>query len=119
MSHARQGVVLSADDHMSGTVAQLRPEAGGEAVAATVDVEAYAVDGDGVLGGSPTDLCQTAAQSINSLTNAAFDFTLDASGLAAEDEIDVRITIAITDGATATAVIGEIGYVALIADIKG
>lgn len=86
---------------------------------ATVDVEAYEVNRTGGLGGSPTDLCATAAQSINSLTFAEKTFTITSSGLVAGDVLDVRITIAITDGATGTAVIGAIGAIDLLADVKG
>ena len=83
---------------------------------ATVDVEAYKSDKEAGIG---SDLCITAATSINSLTDADRDFDLTASGLVAGDVLDVRITIAITDTATATAVIGQIGSVERLCDIKG
>ena len=83
---------------------------------ATVDVEAYVNDGDGGVG---SDLCTTAAQSINSLTKANRDFTIDTSSLAHGDIIDIRLTVAITDTATATAVIGEISKITLLRDVKG
>ena len=86
---------------------------------ATVDVEAYEVLTTGALGGSPTDLCTTAATTINSVTFADATFALTSSGLIAGDLLDVRITIAIVDGATATAVIGTIVKVALVCDIQG
>lgn len=83
---------------------------------ATVDLEVYESDKEAGIG---SDLVTTAAQSINSLTFADFDFSITASGLVAGDQLDCRITIAITDTATGTAVIGEIGYIAFLLDIKG
>ncbi len=83
---------------------------------ATVDVECYEVDQTGGIG---SDLCTTNATSINSTTNSDKDFSITASGLAPGDILDVRITIAITDTATGTAVIGEIGSVELLCDIRG
>ncbi len=83
----------------------------------TVDVEAWEIDSDGTLGAA--DLCSTAAQSINSLTFAAKTFVITSTDLIAGDILDVRITIAGTDSATGTAVIGTICQVALLADIKG
>lgn len=107
-------------EYVTGETVKIRVFAGMDTTvassSATVDIEAYEFDGEGAIG---SDLCSTAAQSINNLTNAAKDFVLDASGLAAGDELDCRVTIAITDSATVTAVVGEIGWVALVADIKG
>jgi hypothetical protein len=83
---------------------------------ATVDVECYADDEDGGVG---SDLCGTAAQSINNLTKADKDFTIDGSGLSPGDVLDFRVAISITDGSTGTAVIGEISRIALLRDIRG
>lgn len=83
---------------------------------ATVDVECYAGDGDGAVG---SDLCTTAAQSINSLTKANFDFNITDTGLDAGDVLDIRITVAITDSATGTVVIGELSKIEVDLDIKG
>lgn len=83
---------------------------------ATVDVQCYASDGEGGIG---SDLCATAAQSINNLTFANKDFTITPSALAPGSVLDVRVAIAITDTATGTAVIGEIGKVAFLLDIRG
>lgn len=82
---------------------------------ATVDASVYKVDGEGGIG---SDLCATSATTINSLTNAAKDFTITAASLAPGDLLDVRVVIAITDSATGTAVLGEIGYIAFLLDIK-
>lgn len=83
----------------------------------TLDFEAYRFDLDGTVGGS--DLVSTAAMSINSLTFAERAFELTASGLAAGDVLDIRVSIACTDTATATAVIPSIAQIRLSLDIKG
>lgn len=110
-------------EYVTGETVKIRVFAGMDTTvassSATVDIECYEFDGEGALGGLPTDLCETNAQSINSTTNASKDFTITSSGLAAGDMLDCRVTIAITDSATATAVIGEIGYIACVLDIKG
>lgn len=74
---------------------------------ATVDLVAYGNDTNGAVDGTG-DRCATAAQSINSLTKADLYFTITPTSLTAGDQLDMRIAIAITDSATATAVIGEI-----------
>lgn len=83
---------------------------------ATVDVECYKVDGAGSIG---SDLCATSATSINSLTFANKDFTITPTGLSAGDVFDIRITVAVNDSATATAVIAAIGSVDLLCDVRG
>jgi len=99
---------------------QIRAHAGMETTisdsTATIDFEVYESDREGGLG---SDLCSTAATTINSLTAADVDFTIDASGLVAGDELDVRVSVAITDGATGTAVTGVVGSIAVLADIRG
>ena len=72
---------------------------------AAVDLEVYKADLDGGVG---SDLCQTASTTINSLSKVNVDFTIDGSGLVAGDLLYLRVTVAITDGATGTAVIGEL-----------
>lgn len=83
---------------------------------ATVDVECYESDKSGGVG---SDLCTTAAQSINSLTAADKDFTITASGLVAGDILDVRITVAVNDAASGTAVVAALGAIELLCDIRG
>lgn len=83
----------------------------------TIDIEAWEIDSDNTLGAA--DLCATAAQSINSLTFADKTFTITSSGLVAGDILDVRVTIAGTDSATGTAVIGAFCRLDLLADILG
>lgn len=100
---------------------QIRVSAGMETTvadtAATVDVEVYRVDREGGVDGA--DLVSTSAQDINSLTFGNKDFTVDAASLAAGDILDVRVALAVNDGATGTAVIGSIGSIELLADIRG
>jgi len=83
---------------------------------ASVDVECYKSDREAGIG---SDLCATAAQSINSLTDADKDFTITPTGLTAGDVLDIRLTIAVVDAATGTAVIADIGAIEMLVDIKG
>lgn len=83
---------------------------------ATVDFEIYKMDEDAGIG---SDLVTTAAQSINSLTDANFDFTITESGLISGNLLDVRITVAVNDGATGSAVQARVGAVKLLCDVRG
>jgi len=84
---------------------------------ATVDFEAYKKnDSTGLVG---SDLVSTSATTINSLTAADKAFVIDPTGLAAGDELDVRVTIAITDSGTGTAVIGRIMKLYMLPTVKG
>lgn len=83
---------------------------------ATVDVECYKVDQAAGIG---SDLCTTAATSMNSLTDADYDFTITPTGLVSGDIFDLRITSAVNDGASGTAVVAEIGSVEVVCDIRG
>lgn len=85
-------------------------------VSCTVDVECYRVDKLGAIG---SDLCATAAQSINNTTLSKKTFVITPTTLAKGDVLDIRITIACNDAATATAVTPTIGGVDLVCDIKG
>jgi hypothetical protein len=82
---------------------------------ATIDFEVYRCDGTGGIG---SDLCGTAAQSINSTANANKDFTISDSTLNPGDMLDCRVTIAITDSGAGTACIGEIGRISFLIDLK-
>jgi hypothetical protein len=84
---------------------------------ATVDIEAYRNGKNGSVDGS--DLCSTAAQSINSLTFANKDFTLSGGTLLVGDMLDIRIAIAVNDSATVTAVIAAIASLELLCQIQG
>jgi len=56
---------------------------------------------------------------INSLTASDRVFVIDPTGLSAGDELDVRVTIAITDSGTGTAVIGRIMKLYMLPSVKG
>lgn len=117
--YARALVRLPAE-YEGGETVQFRLSAGMKTTVsdgtATVDVEACKLDKDGGVG---SDLCATAAQSINSLTFADKDFTITATTLSPGDVLDVRFAIAVNDVATATAVIGAIGGIDLLCDVRG
>jgi len=84
---------------------------------ATLDVEAFKLqaDPDDAIG---SDLVSTAATTINSLTFANIDFVLTPTGLSPGDILDVRVTIAVNDGASATAVIAAFTSAKLLADVR-
>jgi hypothetical protein len=82
----------------------------------TVDVECYRLD---KLSGISADICATSAQTINSLTFAKKTFVITAASLVAGDVLDIRLTIATTDAATATAVIPTLAAIDLVADVQG
>jgi len=82
----------------------------------TIDVECHKLGTATAVG---ADLCSTAAQSMNSLTWANYDFTITPTALAAGDQFDMRISIAVNDAATGTAVYAAISKVSLLCDIKG
>jgi hypothetical protein len=85
--------------------------------AATVDLEVYQSARDTLKTGS--DLCATAAQSINNLTFADKDFEITATGLEPGDWLDIRLAITVNDTGTGTAVIGCVGAAEPLLDIKG
>ena len=104
---AAETVQIRARGGMTTTVAD---------TSATVDIEAYKMD---EFGGIGSDLCTTSAQSINSLTSADKDFTIAATTLSAGDQLDVRISVAVNDAATGTAVYATIGKISLLCDVRG
>lgn len=83
----------------------------------TLDVQAFRSDNEGLVDGA--DLYTGAAVTINSTTLSDKTFALTSSALSAGDLIDIRITVAITDTATGTAVIGWIGGAWLQCDVRG
>lgn len=99
---------------------QLRLHAGMQTTVAdtscTIDAQVYEL-GDNAAASS--DLCATAAQSINSLTAADFDFTITETSLVAGDVLEIRIAIACNDGATGTAVIPTLWKAWLLFDARG
>lgn len=104
---AGQSVTIRAHCGMNTTVAD---------TTATIDFEAYRSDDEEGIG---SDLVATSATSFNSLTDANKDFTVNAATLSPGDTLDIRMSVVINDGATATAVIGVIGKVELLLDVKG
>lgn len=84
---------------------------------ATVDIEAWRLDfEDGTLGAA--DICATTAQNINSLTADTFSFTITPTTLLAGDQLYVRLSMAVNDTATGTAVIGAVYTVQVLSDIR-
>lgn len=83
---------------------------------ATVDVEAYKADGDGLVG---SDLCSTSATTINSLSKANVDFTISASSLSPGDKLFVVVSVAVNDAATGTAVIGQVSDLKQVCTTQG
>lgn len=102
---AGQSITLRLNAGMKTTVAD---------TSATIDAEVH-------RNGAGADLVATAAQSINSLTAANKDFVITPTTVVPGDILDVRVSIAVNDAATATPVIGKwnIAASALLLDIKG
>lgn len=118
--YARYTLVLP-PEYDAGTNVKIRLSAGMKTTVATVsctaDVEVYKSARDALITGS--DLCTTAATSINSLTFADKDFTITASGLSPGDILDVRLAIIWNDAQAAVVVNGCIGSFELVCDIRG
>jgi hypothetical protein len=108
-------------DYVAGQTIKLRFAAGMITTVAdttaTLDCEAYKLqnDPDDAIG---SDLVSTAATTINSLTFANIDFTVTPTGLSPGDILDVRLTAAVNDGATGTAVIAGITSAKLLVDVR-
>ncbi len=83
---------------------------------ATVDFSVYAKDTDNTHG---SDLVTTGATTINSLTLSAIPFVITPTGLVSNQELSVLMTVAITDGATGTAVIGLISQLYWLCEVRG
>jgi hypothetical protein len=107
-------------NYVTGETVTIRAHAGMvttiASASATVDFEVYRSDDEFGIG---SDICATAAQSINSLTDADKDFIITAATLAPGDTLDIRMAVAVSDTATGTAVIGSIGAVTVLLDCKG
>jgi hypothetical protein len=84
---------------------------------ARTDVSAYKYDKEGSITGS--DLVTTGQITMNSLTFVNLDFVLNPTNIVSGDVLDVRAFMDISDGVTATAVIGVWGTVELLCDVKG
>jgi hypothetical protein len=69
---------------------------------------------------APTvDIGPGVAQSINSLTAADKTFNLTPTALVPGDVLDVLVTVAIHDAASATAVIGKLNSITMLLDVQG
>lgn len=108
------------DNYHDGETVTLRIRAGMATTVAssscTIDAAAIVRNGSGV---ASADLVTTAAQSMNSLTPADFDFQLNASLLDPGMLLEIRLAIAYTDVATGTAVTPTIYGVDLLVDTRG
>ena len=108
-------------EYVAGARVQIRAHGGmvttTAGTSATVDFEAFKLGLDTLISGS--DLCATAAQSINSLTFAAKDFSVTPTTLSPGDWLDIRATIATVDAASGTAVIAALAAVQVLLDIQG
>lgn len=82
-----------------------------------IDLEAFRAVGTTLVSG--TDLVTTAAQSMNSLTFTLKPFELDATQIEPGMLLDLRVSITVTDAATATAVIGVIALANMQAMVQG
>lgn len=104
-------------EYVAGETITLRINAGMKttvaSASATLDAEVTNQDD------ATTDICATAAQSINSLTAANKDFTITPTNCAAGDLLDVVLTMAVNDSGTGTAVIGKINSIQMLLDVKG
>lgn len=109
-------------EYVAGQTVTLRIKAketvGAATVSTTVDVEAFEVAAEAGLGGSPTDLCATAAQDVTT-TVGDKDFTITPTDLVAGDELDIEITGVTNDTGGAVGTILAIYSVQLLLDIKG
>lgn len=83
---------------------------------ATVDVECWPASADGAAG---SDICATAAQSINSLTPSNKDFTITPTGRAAGDRLIFRLSFGGSDAGNVGVMIPEISQVQVLLDVKG
>ena len=107
-------------EYDAGETVTLRMVAGMKTTVAsssgTLDVECYKSD---EFAGIGSDLCTTAATTINSLTSADKDFTITPTGLTAGDILDIRITIAGRGFRNRHGRQASIGSIQMLLDIKG
>lgn len=82
----------------------------------TLDVNCYKSSRDGA---ASADICATAAQNMNSLTPANYDFTVTPTGLAAGDRLVFVLTFAGADSGNLGEMIPEISQVELLLDVRG
>jgi hypothetical protein len=83
---------------------------------ATLDAQVFEDDG---VGGCGSDLCTTALQSVNNATETVYSFAVSGAGLEAGDVLDVRLTVAIVDSGTGTAVVVTLSKLELVGTVQG
>jgi hypothetical protein len=109
------------DNYVSGGEIRVAAHAGMKTTVsdttALIDFQVHAKnDATGLVS---SDLVTTSATTINSLTAAAQEFSVTPTGLVSGDELDVRVSVAIVDSATATAVIGRIMKLYMLVGVQG
>lgn len=113
-------IVAVPHNFQTGNTVKIRVHAGMKTTVAdtscTIDFVCYRSGEDDTVG---SDLVTTAATTMNSLTEADIDFTVDSATILPGDLLDIRMHVACNDGATVTAVIPYIGSVAMLYDIRG
>lgn len=116
--YARQSFVVP-PEYQTGQTIQLVANVAMATISddtATLDAQIYSSDKEGGVG---SDICATAAQSVNSATATDYTFAITGSGLAAGAILDIRLTVAITDAATGSGVTMEINNTEIQCDIRG
>lgn len=118
-SHYARGEIVLPWEYVPGGSVTIRLHAGMLITVAdqscTVDVEVYKSDRDSTVTG---DLYSGLAQNINSLVFSDVDFALTSSALSPGDLLDVRINVAGHDDTDAGVMIGCIGSVQLLCDVR-
>lgn len=116
--YARQSFVVP-PEYQTGQTIQLVANVAMTTISdtsATLDAQIYSSDKEGGVG---ADICATAAQSVNSATATNYTFAITGSGLAAGALLDIRLTAAITDGATGSGVTMSVNHTEIQCDIRG
>lgn len=91
---------------------------GAATVATSIDCECYENNKDGVPAGSPTDLCETAAQDVTT-SYANKDFTITPTGLVVGDMLDIELTGVTNDTGATVGTVLTISSIEVLLDIKG
>lgn len=109
-------------EYVAGETVTLRVRAkeavGSATVGTTIDAEAYQADKDGGLTGSPTDLVTTNALAVTTSVGNK-DFTINPTGLAPGDVLDIELTGVANDTGGSVGTVLEIYDTALLMDIQG
>ncbi len=120
ITRVARAMIKLPERYVGGSTVQIRLGAGMLTTVAdgscTVAIAAYRIGKDYSIG---SQICPTAAQSINSLTASNKTFTITAATLNPGDVLDVQITIAGVDTATGSVVNGAIFGADLLCNIQG